>query len=68
MDIERYGLAPGQHIPGAVVHRYFSDFARRFGLDKLVRYRTRVKLPCFGEMGLGSLTMNIFAIGSELES
>ncbi|KAJ8104495.1 hypothetical protein ONZ43_g7822 [Nemania bipapillata] len=44
MDLERYGLEPGQHIPGLVVHRYLTDFARHFGLDKLFRPQTRVEV------------------------
>ncbi|KAI1116052.1 FAD/NAD(P)-binding domain-containing protein [Nemania sp. NC0429] len=43
MDLERYGLEPGQHIPGSVVHAYFRDFATHFGLDRLIRQQTRVE-------------------------
>jgi len=42
MDLKRYGLKTGQHIPGQVVHRYFTDFAEHFGLDKFFRPRTKV--------------------------
>lgn len=43
MNLERYGLEPGQHIPGFVVHTYLQDFATHFGLDKLIRQQTRVQ-------------------------
>ncbi|KAI0435131.1 FAD/NAD(P)-binding domain-containing protein [Xylaria sp. FL1042] len=51
MDLERYGLAPGQHIPGSVVHQYFTDFARHFGLDKRFRPQTRVETALLREDG-----------------
>ncbi|KAI1369079.1 FAD/NAD(P)-binding domain-containing protein [Xylaria arbuscula] len=55
MEPKRYGLAPGQHIPGSVVHRYFTDFARHFGLDKLVRHQTRVQTASLREDGTWEL-------------
>ncbi len=40
LDRERYGLKEGQHIPGAVVHRYLCDFVAHYDLP--VRLRTDV--------------------------
>ncbi|KAJ2986312.1 hypothetical protein NUW58_g5089 [Xylaria curta] len=51
MELERYGLEPGQHIPGFVVHRYLTDFAAHFGLDRLFRQRTRVEVATLREDG-----------------
>lgn len=42
LDLDRYGLKPGQHIPGAVVHRYLNDCAHHFELSHLIRLQTRV--------------------------
>ncbi|EXJ79516.1 hypothetical protein A1O3_07795 [Capronia epimyces CBS 606.96] len=42
LDLKHYGLKPGQHIPGAVVHQYLSDFAEHYGLNSLIRYQTKV--------------------------
>jgi hypothetical protein len=51
MKPERYGLTPGQHIPGPVVHEYLTDFARHFGLDKLFRPHTKVETASLQEDG-----------------
>lgn len=40
---EKYGLRPGQHIPGHVVHMYLSDFAEHYSIGPRVRFRTKVK-------------------------
>ncbi|KAH6667952.1 hypothetical protein B0J14DRAFT_175203 [Halenospora varia] len=42
LDSKKYGLKPGNHIPGNVVHEYLSDFAESYGISSLVRYRTKV--------------------------
>ncbi|KAI0804085.1 FAD/NAD(P)-binding domain-containing protein [Xylaria sp. FL0064] len=55
LELERYGLAPGQHIPGSVVHQYFTDFARHFGLDKHFRPQTRVETALLREDGTWEL-------------
>ncbi|KAE8391445.1 hypothetical protein BDV23DRAFT_193185 [Aspergillus alliaceus] len=39
---ERYGLKPGDHIPGRVVHQYFHDFAERFDLYRRIAFGTTV--------------------------
>ncbi|TGJ85599.1 hypothetical protein E0Z10_g3178 [Xylaria hypoxylon] len=55
MELERYGLEPGQHIPGFVVHEYLTDFARHFGLDKLLFPQTRVETAFLQEDGTWEL-------------
>ncbi|EXJ95997.1 hypothetical protein A1O1_01123 [Capronia coronata CBS 617.96] len=42
MDEARYGVKPGQHIPGTVLHRYLTDYAKRFGVYSRTRFNTKV--------------------------
>ncbi|KAK3988494.1 hypothetical protein QBC44DRAFT_268679 [Cladorrhinum sp. PSN332] len=42
MDTETFGVKPGDHIPGHVMHRYLSKYAERFGIIDKIRYRTKV--------------------------
>ncbi|KAK4217298.1 FAD/NAD(P)-binding domain-containing protein [Rhypophila decipiens] len=51
MGLKRYGLEPGQHIPGPVVHRYLCDFAHHFDLFRRTRLRTKVEAATLGEDG-----------------
>lgn len=43
MDGKKYGVEPGQHIPGPIVHRYLNEFAKKFGVLHRVRLNTRVE-------------------------
>ncbi|KAL1307023.1 hypothetical protein AAFC00_005649 [Neodothiora populina] len=42
MDSEVYGIKPGGHIPGAVLSRYLTDFAREFGILERTKFNTTV--------------------------
>jgi cation diffusion facilitator CzcD-associated flavoprotein CzcO len=42
MDLEKYGLKPGQHIPGTTMHRYLVDYAVHHSLTKHIRLNTDV--------------------------
>ncbi|CAK7225150.1 hypothetical protein SCUCBS95973_005763 [Sporothrix curviconia] len=42
MATETYGVQPGEHIPGAVVHRYLADYAAAFGVAPHFRGSTKV--------------------------
>jgi hypothetical protein len=42
MDEATYGVKFGQHIPGHVLHRYLTDFAKKFGVYERMRFNTRV--------------------------
>lgn len=42
MDLDRFGLQPGQHIPGAVVHEYLRQFAEEYDLTPRLRFNTKV--------------------------
>lgn len=37
-----YGVKPNSHIPGAVLHRYLTDFAHHFGFFDKIQFRTKV--------------------------
>ncbi|KAK0650927.1 putative FAD-containing monooxygenase MymA [Lasiodiplodia hormozganensis] len=43
MDTPTFGVKPGEHIPGIVVHRYLAAYAERFGVYKRIRFNTRVE-------------------------
>ena len=43
MDFETYGVLPGSHVPGAVVHRYLTDYAQHFGVFDNIQFNAWVK-------------------------
>jgi len=43
MTVEKFGVKPGQHIPGEVVHRYLTEFAKTFDIWRRIRFRTMVE-------------------------
>ncbi|RPD61401.1 FAD/NAD(P)-binding domain-containing protein [Lentinus tigrinus ALCF2SS1-6] len=43
MDEATFGVKPGQHIPGAVVHQYLTKYAEHFGVYRRIRFSTRVE-------------------------
>lgn len=42
MSEDVYGVKEGGHIPGAVLHRYLTDFARKFGVLERIQFHTKV--------------------------
>ena len=42
MSSEVYGVQPGEHIPGKVLHRYLTDFAKKFGIFTRTKFNTKV--------------------------
>ncbi|KAH0165362.1 dimethylaniline monooxygenase (N-oxide forming), partial [Aureobasidium melanogenum] len=42
MDTETYGVKAGEHIPGHVIHRYLSDYAKKTGVFSRIRFSTKV--------------------------
>jgi cation diffusion facilitator CzcD-associated flavoprotein CzcO len=38
-----YGVQPGEHIPGTVLHRYLTDFAKKFGVYGRIKFNTKVE-------------------------
>lgn len=51
MVAERYNANPLGHIPGEVVHAYFCDLARQYGIDSRLRLETRVQCAVLQEDG-----------------
>ena len=43
MSTEVYGVQAGEHIPGKVLHRYLTDFAKRFGIYSRTKFNTKVE-------------------------
>lgn len=41
-DEERYGVKKGEHIPGAVLHQYLTDFAKKYGIFERTRFNTKL--------------------------
>ncbi|KPM42815.1 hypothetical protein AK830_g3724 [Neonectria ditissima] len=42
MSEDVYGVKPGQHIPGEVLHRYLTDFSKKFGVFERTKFNTKV--------------------------
>ncbi|KAF3760697.1 hypothetical protein M406DRAFT_63876 [Cryphonectria parasitica EP155] len=42
MSEDIYGVKQGGHIPGAVLHRYLTDFARKFGVLERTQFHSKV--------------------------
>lgn len=42
MTPEAFGVKPGEHIPGTVIHKYLDQFAKKFGVLEKIRFSTKV--------------------------
>ncbi|KAM0228643.1 hypothetical protein ACHAPO_010615 [Fusarium lateritium] len=42
MTTKRFGVEPGNYIPGEVMHEYLESYAREFGIDKHLMLSTKV--------------------------
>jgi Pyridine nucleotide-disulphide oxidoreductase len=42
MDEPTFGVKPGQHVPGDVVHKYLQCYAERFDIYRRIRFRCKV--------------------------
>ncbi|XPS91233.1 hypothetical protein M3J09_000654 [Ascochyta lentis] len=42
MDTATFGVKPGEHIPGTVLHKYLTAYAKEFGIYTRTRLNTRV--------------------------
>lgn len=42
MSEDIYGVGPFQHIPGTVLHRYLTDYAKHFGVFERIQFNTSV--------------------------
>ncbi|KAF2133690.1 FAD/NAD(P)-binding domain-containing protein [Dothidotthia symphoricarpi CBS 119687] len=43
MDTANFGVSPGEHIPGTVLHEYLTAYAERFGVYERIRFNTCVE-------------------------
>ena len=43
MDPETFGVKPGEHIPGTVVHKYLTMYAERHDILRRIRFNRQVK-------------------------
>lgn len=51
MTEEKYGVRDFNHIPGAILHRYLTDFAKHFGVFDKIQFHTKVDLIKPGKQG-----------------
>ena len=56
MAEKRFGVKPGQHIPGRVVHDYLQQYAEKFGLLLRIRLHCKVQIAEWKETGQWELT------------
>ena len=42
MDSATFGVKPGEHIPGEVIHTYLKAYTAKFGITDLIRLQTNV--------------------------
>jgi cation diffusion facilitator CzcD-associated flavoprotein CzcO len=63
MSTERFGVKPGQYIPGEVMHEYLEAYAREFGVVEHLRLSTKVVSA--EHRGEGGWLLEIQSIESE---
>lgn len=51
MDPEAFGVQPGQHIPGTVIHDYLTKYAQKFGVFDKIRFQHKVDVVEHQESG-----------------
>ncbi len=42
LDSETFGVKPGEHIPGTVLHEYLTKYAEKFGILDKIRCNSKV--------------------------
>ncbi|KAH8894163.1 FAD/NAD(P)-binding domain-containing protein, partial [Thozetella sp. PMI_491] len=57
MDSETFGVQPGEHVPGSVIHAYLAVYARRFGILDKIRYSVKVLTAEHADDGGWTLTL-----------
>jgi cation diffusion facilitator CzcD-associated flavoprotein CzcO len=57
MATEEFGVKPGEHIPGEIVHKYLSKYAEKFNIIDHIRYNSRVEVAEHQEKGGWILTV-----------
>ncbi|KAK4215819.1 hypothetical protein QBC37DRAFT_418222 [Rhypophila decipiens] len=57
MTTERFGVKEKEHIPGTVVNTYMKAYASEFGIDKLLRFNSKVTVAEHHDEGGWTLTV-----------
>lgn len=58
MDTQTYGVKPGEHIPGHVVHRYLTNYAETFGIYNKIQFNTKIESAEHRKSGRWVLTVS----------
>ncbi|KAF5648698.1 dimethylaniline monooxygenase [Fusarium tjaetaba] len=67
MDTETYGVKPGQHIPGQIVHRYLETYARHFDVYDKIRFEHKVETAEHQDNGGWILTVKDIKAGDSIK-
>ncbi|KAG5798054.1 hypothetical protein H9Q69_002928 [Fusarium xylarioides] len=67
MDTETYGVKPGQHIPGQIVHRYLETYARHFDIYNKIRFEHKVGTAEHQDNGGWILTVRNIKAGDNIK-
>ncbi|TFK92337.1 FAD/NAD(P)-binding domain-containing protein [Polyporus arcularius HHB13444] len=67
MDEATFGVKPGEHIPGTVVHQYLTKYAEHFGVYRRIRFNTRVDSAKENEE-LGGWTLGVRSLQTDQTS
>ncbi|TDZ73349.1 FAD-dependent monooxygenase DEP4 [Colletotrichum trifolii] len=57
MDPETFGVLPGEHIPGKVLHKYLTKYAEHFGIFDKIRFQYKILSAEHQEAGGWILTV-----------
>lgn len=57
MDPATFGVKPGEHIPGEIIHAYLAEYAEHFGLTEKIRLNTKVETATHQEDGAWKLAI-----------
>ncbi|UNI22251.1 hypothetical protein JDV02_008156 [Purpureocillium takamizusanense] len=65
MDSERFGIKPGQYIPGNVINTYLKAYASHFGINDVIRLNTKVLVAEHHDDNDGGWTLSVTGGHSE---
>lgn len=67
MDTETFGVQPGQHIPGTVIHKYLTAYAQKFDIFDKIRFNHKVEAAEHQEGGGWVLTAKDVNTGADVK-
>lgn len=67
MDSETFGVLPGQHIPGNVIHEYLTKYAQNFDIFDKIRFEHKVESAEHQEDGGWILTVRDIKAGRDVQ-